>query len=83
MGARETMAVVVATVEEVEEVEEYVMEEWQRGKKGRLTGQGTSIEYNVANLTNLVQILVSLWPLCRLWNTTALIFKYHWDKEAG
>ena len=32
-----------------------------------------SNRYKVANLTKQGYIIVSLWPLCRVWNTTALL----------
>ena len=38
---------------------------------------------NKEKLTNKVQSLVFLWPLCRVWNTTDLLCTCHRDMEAG
>ena len=40
-------------------------------------------KYNVAQLTNKGQSLVSIWPLCRVWKTTALLCACHRDTEEG
>ena len=44
---------------------------------------GNSNRYKVAHLTKYGQSLVSLWPLYRFLNTTALLFTRHQDTETG
>ena len=40
-------------------------------------------KYNVAQLTNKGQSIVSLWPIHRVWNTTTLLYACHRETEAG
>ena len=42
-----------------------------------------SNRYKVANLTKYGYIIVSLWPMCRVWNTTALLCTRLRETETG
>ena len=61
-------------------------EKWRNGGGGgevRLPGRGTNKEYNVADLTNKGQSILSLCTIYRVWNTTALLYAHHQYTETG
>ena len=52
-------------------------------KKEDSRSWGNSNGYKAAQLIRYGQSLVSLWPLCRVWNTTDLLCARHKDTETG
>ena len=59
-------------------------ERGDRGEERKNPGLGNQKrKYNVAKLTNTRHSIVYLWPLCRVWNTTTLLCRCHWDTKAG